>query len=385
MTGNSKVRIFSVSHGTQLLVIQHLRCHLQLPKAREFLVWHPLGGNPLIDRFMQSIIETANFEAVFDVRHFESLRPRTESAIKWWFESTRRLRCDARYVRQWMKTHDILDEEVELWADDPIHFNVNFFRGFFRKARHVKFPHGFDYEDETMPETKKRFEAKWHSVSWVKRNLFWPWQTLWSGVELRLERCVVDTSYTFDRPSPWGRKSVDVSELISMDAFAKTYHVLPSGIRAEIDAILEPIRTSQKPLVFLLLFGLGPDDSIRIMYQQAVARIFTERASELRNCTLVVKWHPGATGSQEKILLAWLRANVPARIHEIRHPLNLEFMLPQLRPNYVVAGLCGSLPIVRTLGAGKPILLADLRDSYIEANAAQRAWAMQFQQGIEIW
>ena len=46
----------------------------------------------------------------------------------------------------------------------------------------------------------------------------------------------------------------------------------------------------------------------------------------------------------------------------MRHPLNLEFMLPQLRPDYVVAGLCGSLPIVRDLGAGRPIMLAEWLD-----------------------
>ena len=67
-------RIFTACHGTQLLVIQHLRRHLQRPPAREFLIWHPLDSNPSIDRFMQSIVADAGFDGVLDIRDIESLQ-----------------------------------------------------------------------------------------------------------------------------------------------------------------------------------------------------------------------------------------------------------------------------------------------------------------------
>src|SRR5271169_6094284 len=54
--GRPPVRIFTACHGTQLLVIQHLRRHLQLPPAEEFLLWYPMENIPFIDSFMQEVI-----------------------------------------------------------------------------------------------------------------------------------------------------------------------------------------------------------------------------------------------------------------------------------------------------------------------------------------
>src|SRR2546423_10701319 len=116
------VRIFTACHGTQLLVIQHLRRHLRLPPAREFLLWQPFEDMPTVDRFMQDVISAADFAGVLDIRDFESLRPRTQTAAAWLFESTRRLRHDTARVRAWMIENRVAEREVELWADDPIHF-----------------------------------------------------------------------------------------------------------------------------------------------------------------------------------------------------------------------------------------------------------------------
>ena len=115
-----------------------------------------------------------------------------------------------------------------------------------------------------------------------------------------------------------------------------TYRSLPSAMRAEIDAMLAPIRAGAKPLVLLLLFGFGAGDDVRELYQRSIARLFHRACS--RACgtaTLAVKVHPTPSGEQERIFTEWLKTNVPAQIHEIRHRLNLEFMLPQLQP-----GLC---------------------------------------------
>jgi hypothetical protein len=218
-----------------------------------------------------------------------------------------------------------------------------------------------------------------------KKFLFMPWQRWMSGVDLRMGRIGYDRAYTFASPSPWSANSQDLSALISMDAFAGTYGGLPGSMRAEVDRLLAPIHASAKPLVLLLLFGLGEDDAFRTRYQRAMARLFSEHAAELRGCSLVVKWHPGASGAQEPLLVEWLRANVAAQVHEIRHPLNLEFMLPQLRPDYAVAGLCGSLPIVRDLGAGRPIIIAEWLDQYLAERPGERHAVTQFLRGIEVW
>jgi hypothetical protein len=378
-------RIYSACHGTQLLVIQHLRRHLQRSPAREFLIWHPLGNNHTIDQFMRDIVPTAGFDDTLDIRDFQSFQPRTQGSLAWGLEVVRRLRSDTDALHAWMAMNGIDENNMELWTDEPIHFNVIFLRGMLRSARHVKIPHCFNHEDCMSTDAKENFEASWTAVSPARKFLFLPWQRWTSGVDLRMERIVYDRAYTFASPSPWSANSLDLSALIAVDAFAGTYGGLPQSMRAEVDKLLAPIRASAKPLVLLLLFGLGEDDAFRTRYQRAVARLFTEHAAQLQGCSLVVKWHPGASGAQEPLLVEWLRTNIAAQVHEIRHPLNLEFMLPQLRPDYVVAGLCGSLPIVRDLGAGRPIIIAEWLDQYLAERPGERHAVTQFLRGIEVW
>jgi hypothetical protein len=376
-------RIFTTCDVTHLMVILHLRRHLQRPPAREFLIWHPLAG--ALDRIMSMIAPEAGFDGMLDMRGFASLKPRTQHAVAWWFEAPRRLREDAAKLHGWMAANGIDEARAELWAADPFHFNVTLPRAALRHSIHVKTPHCFNFEDAMTPQLKGRFEADWRNTSVAKRHVYYPWLRWSAGVDMRIDRIVYDRAYTFAAPSPWSANSVDASTLISMDAFAATYDGLPMRLRSEVEALLAPIRAGAKPLVLLLLFGLGDDDAFRSVYQRALTRIFTEHASELCDCTLAVKWHPGANGGQERLLVEWMRANLPARIHEIDHPLNLEFMLPQLEPDYVVAGLCGSLPIVRDLRAGRPIILAEWLDLYLADWPGEADSVRQFLQGIEIW
>jgi hypothetical protein len=378
-------RIFTACHGTQLMVIQHLRRNLQRPPAREFLIWHPLDDNPSLDRLMRSIVTEAGFDGVLDIRDIESLRPRTQGSLAWWFESARRLRRDADTLHAWMAANGIDEATAELWADEPTHLNVILSRGTLRRSVHVKIPHCFNFEDAMTPHLVSNVEAQWDKAPWAKKHIYYPWLRLSSRVDMRLDRIAYDRAYTFAMPSPWSANSVDISKLISIDAFADTYRGLPSAMRAEVDASLVSIRAGAKPLVLLLLFGLGSDDATRMIYQQTMLRIFSEHAAELQGCSLAVKWHPAAGGEQERILVEWLTKNVPAQVHEIRHPLNLEFLLPQLQPDYVMAGLCGSLPIVRDLRAGRAIMLGEFLDFYLAQTPAGRQWVPQFLQGIDVW
>jgi hypothetical protein len=61
----------------------------------------------------------------------------------------------------------------------------------------------------------------------------------------------------------------------------------------------------------------------------------------------------------------------------------LEFLLPQLRPDYVLAGLCGALPIIRALKIGKAVGISELIDAFQRDNPTYPV--SEFLKGIEIW
>jgi hypothetical protein len=378
-------RIFTACDITHLLVIQHLRRQLSSMPMRDYLIWYPAENNRVIDEFMSSIISSADFADSLDIRHGASLQPRTHGRMQWLLESPWRLRTDATMLHRWMDRNGIAEETTELWTAEPFHFNVIFARGMLHRAIHVKIPHCFNFEDAMSPSLKEETEAPWREAPWAKKHIYFPWLRWASGMNMRLDKIVYDRAYTFAAPSPWSANSVDLSSLISVDAFASTYRGLPSAMRAEVETMLGPIRAGAKPLVLLLLFGFSAGDETRELYQRSIARLFTEHATELRNCTLAVKVHPNTQGDQERLFTEWLKTNVPAQIHEIHHRLNLEFMLPQLEPDYVMAGLCGSLPIVRDLHAGRAIMLAEFLDFYLAHNPTARQWVPQFLRGIEIW
>jgi hypothetical protein len=377
------VRIFAACHGTQLLVILHMRKHLALPPAREYLLWYPLENSTFIDGFMQELLSNADFDGILDIRDFDSLKPRVHGAAAWWLESVRRLRCDAARLRAWLAANRVSPEHVELWADDPVHVYVHMLRGMFRTSRQIKFPHCFNQEDATIPAWKARIEAQWRRISPLKRHAFLPWQRWASGVDLRMERVVYDRAYTFDAPSPWSRDCRDVSHLISLAAFDTTYRSLPVSLHQEIETILAPIRAGRRPLVLLLLFGLNA--ALREAYQAAVTRVFCERPAELAGCTLAVKVHPGTYGEEEDRFFDWLGDNVPAPVHPIVHPLNLEFMLPRLRPDYVLAGPCGALPVVARLGAARAVALAEVTDEMCRVLPAETSAFRSLVQSMEVW
>lgn len=380
-------RLFTACTGTQLLVIQHLRRHLPADHVRDFLLWHPYENIGFIDSLMRKVIAGAGFADTLDMRDFASLRPRTQGAAAWAFESVRRLRNDAARLHRWLADNQVEEDAAELWVDDPLHFNVVFPLGALPSMRRVKIPHAFNHEDVTVRPWKEQLERRARQMPWPKQHLFLPWQRWAAGVDLRSDRIAFDRAYSFDLPSPWADDSVDVSELISLDAFSVTYATLPRSMRDEVETILAPILAAPRPLTVLLLFGLrdGPGPNLAPLYQKALLRIFTERADALADGTLVVKAHPTATGLEEAALIDWLRNNLPVRILPLLHGLNLEFILPQLRPDYVMAGLCGGLPIVRRLGTGRAIALGELIDIYLAERPDGRKTVCEFLRGIEIW
>jgi hypothetical protein len=376
------VRIFSVCHASPLMVVHHLRRHLRLPPAREFLIWHPLGFVAGMDQFMRQVIDIAGFTDTFDMRDFESLRPRTQGAATWWFESARRLRRDALAVRRWMERNRISEEEVELWTEDPIHYNTIFARALLPRARHVKYPHCFYLEDADTVNYKVRIEERWTKASWSKKFIYWPWLRLMSGLDFG-HICVFERGYTFDEPSVWTDHSIDVSDLISIEAFRDTYGTLPSSYREESEKELLPLQNCERPLVLLLLFTLGSE--IRQVYQNSISRILTEHKGELQSCTFAVKVHPSTEGREEELFFEWLDTRMPGRVFPIRSGLNVEFMLPMLRPDYVWAGACGSMPIVRRLATGRPIALPEVTDCWVKGFPRDTNAYAVILRGIEFW
>lgn len=380
-------RLFTACTGTQLLVIQHLRRHLPAKGARDFLLWHPLENLGPADALMRNIIAGAGFADTLDIRDFASLQPRTQSAASWVFESVRRLRHDAARLHGWLAANGVNEGAAELWVDDPLHFNVIFALGALRRVRRVKIPHAFNHEDVTVAGWKALLERRARQMSWPKRHLFLPWQRRVAGVDLRTDNIAFDRAYSFDLPSPWAADSIDVSHLISLDAFAATYAVLPAALRDEVEAILAPIRAAPRPLVVLLLFGLhdGPGPDLRPIYRKALRRIFCERAGELSGGSLAVKAHPAANGIEEAAFVDRMGGDLPVQVLPMLHGLNLELMLPQLHPDYVIAGLCGGLPVVRRLGVGRPIALAEMIDAYHVEHPDEREAVHEFLHGIETW
>jgi hypothetical protein len=377
-------RLFTACHGTQLLVIQHLRHHLQSSAASDFLLWYPNHNNPRIDAFMKAVISTAGFADTLEIRDSECLKPRTQNSLEWCFESVRRLRRDTETVRHWMTRNGIAEEDVELWTDDPVYFHVVFPRGMLLKSRHVKIPHCFNHEDVTSSEAKRQYEAAWQAIPWPRKFVLGTWQRWATGVDMRMDRIVYDRAYSFDLPSCWATRTVDVSHLISIEKFEATYKTLPFSIRADVETTLRPIRACRRPLVLLLLFEFSAGYETQRIYEKSVSRIFSERASELKNCTLAVKVHPSTNGVTELGFFDWLKTNIPAQIFTINHSLNLEFILPQLRPDYVVAGVCGALPIIRQLKTGVPVCLSELIDDAI-AKYKMTLRTTDFLEGIEVW
>lgn len=377
-------RIFTACHGTQLLVIQHLRRHLALPAAREYLLWNPMENITTIDRFMGSVIASAEFAGVLDLRNFEQLKPRTQGAAAWWFESARRLRSDAERLREWLRINRVGAKGLELWTDDPIHFNVNFPKSCLPAARHVKFPHAFNLEDAGSSEYRNKVVASKQAEPWAKRFLFRPWLRAVSGCDVSASRILnFDLAYTFDKSSPWAEQSIDVSRLISLERFQETFEALPVGLKNGVEEALEPIRAGPKPLVLLLLFGLSP--AVGEAYKKALSRIFAERAQQLGGCSLAIKMHPGARGSEEEKFCEWARDVIPAQVFPIRSPINLEFMLPGFQPDYVLAGPCGALPIVRRLRIGAPIVLAEIMDELCRMFPADQTSYRELVNGMQVW
>lgn len=376
------VRIFTVCHSSPLMVVQHLRRHLDLPPAREFLLHGRQPNAPWMTEFMSKVIATAGFSGSLDLDKLESVHPRTQGPIAWWFESARRSRRDAAAVRRWMKENEILENEIELWTEEPIHFDTLFTWALLPDVRHVKYPECLYREDDDSQFYKQRVEARWTKASWARKHIYWPWLRLVSGLDYG-RRPEYVRGYTFDRPNPWTRNSIDVSRLITIEAFRETYQQLPSSIRGELEQELRPIQAGRRPLVLLLLFGLGPDSSR--LFESCVRRIFAERRSELASCTLAVKFHPGATGDEENALVARLDTLLPGRVFPLRSGLNLEFILPELRPDYVLGGPSGAMPILRKLNGPRPIALPEITDALVQVHPEESAAYELILRDIEVW
>jgi hypothetical protein len=282
-----------------------------------------------------------------------------------------------------MAEHRISETNVELWADDPNYFFIIFLRGLLQRSRHVKIPHCFNLEDVSVPNLKNRLETIWRNASWAKRMLFLPWQRLTTGIDMRMQRVVYDRAYTFDEPSPWAENSIDLSYLISGEAFESTYQARPLSLRQEIEALLASI-VSRRPLVLLLLFELEPEQ--RLAYQGSVLRLFSEHSAEFRNCAFAVKMHPGSYGPEEKHFIHWLKSNLPAEIFPITNALNLEFIISRLKPDYVWAGPCGALPIVKRLDIGRAIVIQEILEEMSRAAFPEEREAyLTLTQDLEIW
>jgi hypothetical protein len=281
-----------------------------------------------------------------------------------------------------MNDNCISDQELEVWTDDPIHFNTLFARAMWPNVRHVKFPHCFNLDDALSSNFKRDLEERWTKASSLKKYLYWPWLRFISGVDYG-HRTVFDRAYTFNVTSPWAKQSIDISHLITTEAFVQTYQSFPQEIKLGILSQLQPIRLAPGPLILLLLFGLTP--SIREAYQNAVARIFSERNDELADCNLAVKIHPGAIGLEEEVFFNWLETRMPGRIFPIRSGINLEFFLHELQPDYIWAGPCGAMPVLRRLQGPRLVALPEITELFAHTSSGRPNTYEHILGDIEVW
>lgn len=379
-----KARIYSVTQGTQLLVVQHLRLHLDLPPAEEYLIWYPLNDSPWVDVFMREVIASAGFTATLDVRALQSLAPRRHSAVEWLFEAPRRLAVDAKYIRNWLGEVGAMEGDVELWLDDPIHFNVVFLRALLARATQIKFPHCFNIEDAGGVGYRHRYEVKMRREnSWLRRG-FCRWLRLLTGCDFNPESLLsYDHAYSFDVPSSWSSRQLDVSHLVSLERLAETYRSLPHALRIDIEEQLRPLGNAKGPVALLLLFGLTPTASHS--YRQAMTRVFAEHGDLLRGGVLGIKVHPGARGPEEEEFFSWARASLPVEVIPLRTVMNLELLLPILLPDFVFAGPCGALPVLRTLEVSRPIVLSEVTEELCRSHPTEAEDFRRLVQGMEVW
>ena len=129
-----EARIFAACHGTQLLVIQHLRRHLRRPPAREFLLGHPFENNPAVDRFMRAVVLEAGFDGTLDMRDFELLQAENPGRIDVVARIDAAVAYDAAALRAWLSANDIDEATAELWTT-TIHFHAIFPRAVLNRAR----------------------------------------------------------------------------------------------------------------------------------------------------------------------------------------------------------------------------------------------------------
>jgi len=282
-----------------------------------------------------------------------------------------------------MRANRIRENESELWSDDPLHFNVVFAKALLRRARQVKIPHAFNLEDGTCCSYRDGLLKK-TAASLAKRLLFWPWIRLASSCDFRSETVFrYDSGYSFDRPSCWANAAIDASGLISARAFMETLETLPIELRTQVHSSAAQLRTCPRPVVLVLLFGLTAE--LAAAYRESLSRIFAERALSLRECTVAVKVHPGSSGSEEAGFIAWAKANLPAEVVPIYTLVNLELMLADMAPDFILAGPCGALPVAQRLGLGAPIVLPEIMAELCRAFPGDAACFNEMVVGMESW
>jgi hypothetical protein len=383
VVGTDPVRIFMACLSTSLMSLLHIREYLRLPPAREYLAWNCTGGQKWMTSFMHEVAENSGFDGVLDMRDFDSFKPRCEGPFRWPIELARRLRNDVRTVHRWEQTNGIKRTgHIELWTEDPIHFDTQFSIAAWADAAQIKYPHCLYQEHGMTALVMTDMMKRWTDQTFARRTLYGSWVRLTSGLDLaRPPR--YDRAYTFDSPSPWAEESIDLSRLISLDAFFSTYRRLPLSVRNDVEAQIAPIKAGGARTVVLLLMGLN--QTLRQLYQSAIERLLLERQSELSDCRFVVKAHPSAFGPDEEALFAWMAERLPGRFFPIRTGLNLEFILPLLSPEFVIAGPCGILPVLRKLRSPRGITLPEIRAYYEPLYATAKPVYDAMLRGTEVW
>jgi hypothetical protein len=385
VTETSKLRICVALSTTQLLPLIHILRNESRDGFQDVLLWSSYESAIENHRMMADLIKTSEFHSAYELVDLKIPEPRRTGSILWPFQSLLRHRYDARKLRALLAPHLATAKTVEIWTDEPIHYPMRFLHGLFPNAIHVKFPHSFNQDDRGSVGYRNRMIDKFRKESTWTRRVFWRAIRLCSGVQYGLNIGIqFDRAYSFDRPSPWSKNTVDVSHLIKSATMNATYARLPLRLRREVEEkIYQASPIPGCPWTLLLLFGL--DENLRKKYRDAIVRIHRERPEALSGFQLVVKPHPANRNDQPEVLAKELseRLNTPVTLFDCT--LNLDILWSIVPAKFVLAGPCGALPTIGRLGAARAVILREILEDLITRFPQEKDGYESLVEGYDVW
>jgi hypothetical protein len=341
------VRLCAAFTTTQLLPLIHILRHAALLPGRNVLLWSQAALPPNILPTFAAAAASYPFAARIDLGDLPVLKPRTAARLTWPWQFAWRNRQSAHLLRQRLDPFLKSRPALEVWTDEPFSYYPLLLHGLFHAAVKVKVPHGFNLEDsvsatlrENLRRRVHRQTTRWHPLMWwLTRQL--------SGVRLSRELGFdFDRAYTYCRPSPWAKHSVDMTAHYSLDSLRAMFAALPAAFQAQMSAAIAAAQAgTDQRWILLVLFALTPERER--YYRDALVRLKAARPDLFQNHRIVLKPHPVSPAQDIAAFAATLTQVLGVPAAPLMCTLNLELLWHLFPPvDAVVSAPCGSIPFV---------------------------------------